>query len=67
MGFFLLGKPWLGNAASGVGSGRSRHIAHSAEGSIKGADGRVERNQKVAQFLSLSGNVWLKSDKKLVI
>jgi hypothetical protein len=67
MDFFLLGQPRLGHAHGGIGSGRSRHIAHSAEGSIKGADGRVERNQKVAQFLSLWRNVLLESDKKLVI
>jgi hypothetical protein len=66
MGFFLLGQPWLGNAHSGVGTRGSCYVAHSAEGSIKGADGRVERNQKVAQFLSLSGIVLLESDKKLV-
>jgi hypothetical protein len=65
MGFFLLGESGLGNAHSGVWAGRSRHIANGSEGSIKGADGRVERNQKVAQFLSLRGNVLLESDKKL--
>jgi hypothetical protein len=65
VGFFLLGKPRLGNAQGGVGPRCSSHAAQGSEGSIKGADGRVERNQKVAQFLSLRGNVLLESDKKL--
>ena len=67
VGFFLFGQPRLGNAHGGVGARGSCHVAHSAEGSIKGADRRVERNQKVAQFLSLSGIVLLESDKKLMI
>jgi hypothetical protein len=67
MGFFLLSQPGLGHANGGVGARGGRHVAHGSEGSVKGTDGRVERNQKVAQFLSLWRNVLLESDKKLVI